>query len=133
MSAVICPTSRSYRAEAVLGSAGGALEVAGHRLFVPAGVLTAPTRLVLEAPAGREVKLQLSAGGTEHYQFNAPVVVTISYRRCGRQHRPPSVASAWYVDDTGTRLLEPMGGRDDRNRRSVTFRTTHFSTYLVAY
>ena len=130
---VVCPTNESYRAEGILGPAGGSLHVAGHRLTIPAGVLTEPTQFTLYAPAGSNVMLELSAGGAEHYTFRAPVVVTISYDRCGRQHLPSSPLSAWNIDDTGRRLVERMRGKDDRKRRAVTFRTTHFSTYVVAY
>jgi hypothetical protein len=129
----ICPTDQSYRTEGMIGPRGGTLRVAGHRLTIPAGVLTEETRFFMHAPAGREVKLELRAGSGPHYRFSAPVIVTISYDRCTRQHRSESGMTAWHVDDTGTRLLEPMGGKDDRKRKAVTFRTTHFSTYLVAY
>ena len=128
-----CPTTRSYRAERTLGPRGGSISAGHHRLTVPRGVLTEPTRFTLYAPAGQEVKIELSANGESHYEFAAPVAVTISYERCARQHLPPTPMTAWYVDDAGTRFLERMGGRDDRIRKTVTFRTTHFSTYLVAY
>lgn len=129
----ICPTAESYRTEGILGPEGGSLHVTGHRLTIPAGVLTEATQFMLYAPAGRQVALELSAAGTEHYRFTAPVVVTISYDRCTRQHRPTSPASAWYIDDTGKRPVKRMAGHDDRRRRAVTFQTTHFSTYVVAY
>ena len=129
----VCPTNQSYRTEGIFGPAGGSLRVAGHRLTIPAGVLTEATQFTLHAPAGPHVRLVLSAGGAEHYTFQAPVVVTISYNRCGRQHLPRSPLSAWNIDDTGRRLVERMRGKDDRRRRAVTFRTTHFSTYAVCY
>ena len=128
----VCPTTQSHRADGVIGPRGGSLRVAGHRLMVPAGVLTEPTRFTISAPAGRQVKLELMANGAEHFQFAAPVAVTISYDRCRRQH-PDAAASVWFVDDSGTTLLEPMVSKDDRNRKAVTFSTSHFSTYLVAY
>jgi hypothetical protein len=129
----VCPTTESYRTEGILGPAGGSLEVAGHRLTIPAGTLREPTQFTLHAPAGRHVRLVLSAGGAKHYRFPAPVVVTISYDRCGRQHRPTAPASAWYLDDSGSELMERMGGKDDRKLRAVTFQTNHFSTYTVCY
>jgi hypothetical protein len=129
----VCPTTESYRTEGILGPTGGTLEVAGHRVTIPAGTLTEPTQVTLSAPAGRHVKLVLSARGTQHYRFRAPVVVTISYDRCGRQHRPTGPASAWFLDDSGSWLVERMGGKDDRIRSTVTFQTAHFSTYVVAY
>ena len=129
----VCPTTESYRTEGILGPAGGTLEVAGHRVTIPAGMLTEATQFTLHAPAGRHVKLVLSAQGTEHYTFRTPVVVTISYDRCGRQHRPTAPASAWYLDDSASLLVERMGGKDDRIQSTVTFQTAHFSTYVVAY
>jgi hypothetical protein len=129
----VCPTARSHRAEGVVGPAGGSLHAGGHRLTIPAGVLTEPTRLTLHAPAGRHVALELTAAGAEHYTFPAPVVVTISYDRCRRQHRPTAPLSAWYIDEADARSAERMSGKDDRAHRAVTFRTTHFSTYVVAY
>ena len=130
---LLCPTTESFRTEGVVGPAGGSLSVGGHRLTVPAGVLTEATHLTLYAPAGRHVRLELSAGGAEHYRFRAPVVVTISYDRCARQHRPASPAVAWYTDVAGGVPLERMPSKDDRKRRAVTFATTHFSTYAVCY
>ena len=130
---VMCPTTQSYRTSGMLGPEGGTLQVAGHRLTIPAGVLTERTRFTLRAPAGPEVKLELSAGGASHYQFSARVGVTISYDRCTRQHQPRDPVSVWYVDDSGQEFLERMSGRDDRNRMEITFQTSHFSTYLVAY
>jgi hypothetical protein len=130
----VCPTTESHRTEGVLGPRGGSLHVAGHRLTVPPDVLTEATSFTLYAPAGQEVRLELSAQGAEHYQFAAPVVVTISYDRCRRQRPSASIASAWYIDDSGETLrVEPMRGKDDRKRKAVTFPTTHFSTYVVAY
>jgi hypothetical protein len=130
---VMCPTTQSYRTSGMLGPEGGTLQVGGHRLTVPAGVLTEMTRFTLRAPAGPEVKLELYAGGARHYQFSSPVAVTISYDRCTRQHQPRAAVTAWYVDDGGQEFIERMGGRDDRNRMEITFQTSHFSTYLVAY
>ena len=130
-SLIICPTTQSYVARGTIGPRGGSIHVAGHRLTIPRGVLTAPTHFTLTAPSGPEVKLELSANGAEHYRFAAPVVVTISYDRCTRQHWPPTPATAWYVESG--RLVERMRGNDDRRRRAVTFRTNHFSTYTVAY
>ncbi len=129
----VCPTTQSYRTTGVVGPAGGSLQVAGHRLTIPAGLLTEPTRFRLYAPAGRHVRLELSAAGARHYEFSSAVAVTISYDRCPRQHPNRPLASAWYVDDTMGQPLERMGGNDDRRRRAVTFRTTHFSTYIVAF
>lgn len=133
MRPVACPTTESYRTEGILGPEGGSLHAAGHRLTVPAGVLAEPIHFTLHAPTGRYVKVNLTAGGAEHYEFAAPVIVTISYDRCRRQHRSASPASVWYIDEISSRPVERMGGKDDRKRRAVTFRTTHFSTYLVAY
>jgi hypothetical protein len=128
----VCPTTESHRTEGILGPEGGSLRIAGHRLTIPAGALTEATQFTLRAPAGRQVQLELSAAGAEHYTFVAPVVVTISYDRCGRQHSA-TPASAWYTDDTGQLPLELMPGKDDRKQRAVTFQTTHFSTYTVAF
>ena len=128
---LLCPTTRSYVARGTIGPNGGSIRVAGHRLTIPPGVLTVPTRFTMTAPSGPEVKLELSANGAEHYRFAAPVVVTISYDRCTRQHWPPTPATAWYVE--GGRLVERMRGNDDRRRNAVSFRTNHFSTYTVAY
>ena len=116
-----------------MGPDGGSISAGGHRLTIPAGVLARPTRFTLYAPASREVRLELTANGAEHYRFPAPVVVTISYDRCTRQHWPPTPATAWYLADGDTQPSERMRSKDDRRRRAVTFLTNHFSTYVVAY
>ena len=129
----VCPTTESYRAEATIGPRGGSIAGGGHRLTIPAGTLARPTRFTLHAPAGDQVRLELTANGADHYRFSTPVVVTISYDRCTRQHWPPAQATAWYLADGETQPSERMRGKDDRKRRAVTFLTNHFSTYVVAY
>ena len=50
----VCPITTTERVSGRIGSAGGSLELAGHRLTIPAGALKRPTHFTLTAPAGTE-------------------------------------------------------------------------------
>ena len=129
----VCPVREASAASAIIGPGGGELTHRGHRLSIDRGVLSRPTRFTITQPAGTHLRVQITASGRRHYAFRAPVSVTISYEGCQRQHRLAGAATAWYLPDNPNRPPEAMGGVIDRDSRSITFTTTHLSTYAVAY
>src|SRR5688500_5365790 len=94
-----CPTRTDHQVSASIGERGGKLEIDGHSLDIPAGAVGSPTTFTLHAPAGQYLRVELTAHGMKHYEFETPVAVTISYERCRRQHRKSRIPSAWYLDD----------------------------------
>lgn len=130
---LVCPTKSTAAASGIIGPRGGTLRVAGHQLTIPEGAVDRPTRFTLEAPAGRHLKVDITAGSAAHYTFAVPVTVTISYARCQRQNITEAVGPAWYIDSENGTPLEEVGGWADVRRKTFTFSTTHLSTYAVAY
>ena len=128
-----CPSSETLSATRVIGPDGGAVAIAGHRIDIPAGAIPRPMRVRLVAPAGRVLRVDITAGQETHYEFLAPARVTISYDRCPRQHRLLGGAEAWYFDPATGQALEDMDATVDRRRRTVAFTTDHLSTYVVSY
>jgi hypothetical protein len=129
----VCPVRAPSTVSGVIGAGGGSLTHRGHRLTVDRGVLTRPTRFTITQPAGKHLRVEIEASGHKHYTFRAPVSVTISYEGCERQHRLAEAPTAWYLPDNPNRPAQQMGGVIDRATRSITFPTTHLSTYAVAY
>jgi hypothetical protein len=129
----VCQTSTATHSSGVIGPRGGSLSLEGHRLTVPRGALTEARRFTITKPAGRYLRLEVEAWGSEHYRFKAPVQITISYAECPRQHRLDRDATAWYLPEDGRGSPEAMGGVVDASRQSITFKTTHLSTYAVSY
>jgi hypothetical protein len=128
-----CPTDHSSSATALIGPDGGSVAVAGHRIDIPAGAVARPTRVTLRVPAGHALQVEITAGAAPHYTFLAPARVTISYDRCPRQHGLLRTADAWYLDPETGRPVEEMHATVDRRHRTVSFITTHLSTYIVLY
>lgn len=130
---LVCPTRETLSASGVIGREGGTVEFGGHWIRVGAGAITEPVRITLTAPAGRHLLLELTAGEAKHFAFQAPVEVSISYARCNRRLAGLGAPAAWHVDDDTGELLDRMGGDNDPAGLRVTFRTSHLSTYAVAY
>lgn len=63
---------------------------------------------------------------------NAPVTVSIPYTPSATELAHPESIVAWYVDGNGNVATIPNGNYDSVNG-VVTFNTTHFSDYAVAY
>ena len=127
-----CPLNTPSSASATLGPLGGTLTLGGHRVVVPAGALLGPTHIQVTEPASQYVELSVQANGLPHFEFELPVVVTLSYERCTRSDLDKVPLGAWYIDELTKALLEDMGGVDDKAARTVTFSTLHFSGYAIA-
>jgi hypothetical protein len=112
----VCPSPTAEAASGTIGPDGGSLRVAGHTLTVPAGALSSPIEFTLRRPKGPHLKLEITADGSEHYRFAAPVAVTISYAGCQRQKS----VQAWYIDTATGALLTRMRG-DKQSGEAVTF------------
>jgi hypothetical protein len=79
------------------------------------------------------MEIQIRANDEDHFYFKEPVVVTIDYSRCGRTDLVGRRLTAWYIDADTKALLENMGGVDDKLLQQITFSTSHFSGYAIAF
>jgi hypothetical protein len=131
-SLVSCPSSeaRSTRGR-VLPILGGVVRLGGNAVSVPAAALLGSAEIEIDVPASHHMIVELRANGHEHWQFLAPLLVTIDYSRCSIDLLDAPV-TVYHVDSETGELLEHMGGIDNRLTRTITFVTDHFSGYAIA-
>lgn len=127
-----CPSSESATASGLITTLGGTVSVAGAKILIPAGALLSDANVTVTVPASKYVEVDISVEGSEHFVFELPVIVTISYARCSRNNIDLSLLSAWYIDSETKALLEKMPSIDNKLLRTVTFTTDHLSGYAVA-
>ena len=127
-----CPTATTQSASRVIGERGGKVKAGGTTLDVPAGAVLAPTEFTVTVPASEYMEVDISAAGHEHFTFQRPVTVEVSYKRCVEPGQSLPL-SAWYVDAESNALLESMQVVDEKANRKLTFLTTHLSGYFLAY
>lgn len=127
---VECPTDVTRSVSATIDLLGGTLELDGHKLVIPANAVLFPTTFTLTVPASNYLKIQVTADGEEHFQFESPVSMTLSYERCSRSNIDKKTLVIWYVSSADA-LLENMGGTDDKTARTVTTSTDHLSDYAL--
>ena len=63
---------------------------------------------------------------------NAPVTIEIPYKPTATELKNPDHIVVWYIDGKG-KVQTVANGRYDAKTGTVTFTTTHFSIYAVAY
>lgn len=131
-SLVECPVNTSSSTSAVVGPLGGIINLGGTSVQIPAGALLAPVTVNVVEPASQYMEIDVSVEGVEHFVFELPIAVTISYARCDRGDLDLKPLSVWYINGDTHELLEPMGGVDNKLARTITFTTPHFSGYAVA-
>jgi hypothetical protein len=127
-----CPSAQTRATRGrVLPVSGGVVRLDGNAVSIPAAALLGAAEIEIEVPASAHMLVELRTNDQEHWQFLAPLTVTIDYSRCpiGLLDGPVTV---YHVDPATGALLEPMGGVDDRLTRTITFVTDHFSGYAIA-
>jgi len=129
---VECPSDQSFQTSGDVLPTGGSVSLRGHSVTVPSGAVLLPTSISLAEPASQYMQVNLGANGEDHFQFRAPIRVTISYARCSRSNLDKAPLSVWLIDEQTGALLQNMGGVDDKVNRTVTFETDHFSGYAIA-
>jgi hypothetical protein len=112
---------------------GGLLSAGDFAVNIPAGAVPTLTAFVMTVPAGRYMKVDVTAVGVEHYLFKAPVSVTMDYSRCPTDATEGKSLSVWWVAPLTNFPLQNMGGTDDPAARHITFSTDHLSGYVIAY
>lgn len=126
-----CPVSTTTSTTATIGLLGGAIELDGHRVVIPADAVLVPTEFTLTVPASNYVEIDIKAAGEEHYEFRKPVSLTLSYARCTRTNIDKENLRIFYIDSQSKALVDDMGGTDDKAARTVTTGTDHFSGYVI--
>lgn len=129
---VECPTDQRAEGAALITPLGGVVSAGGTSISIPAGAVVAPTYIRVVVPASKYMEVDITADGSEHFSFESPVTVSMSYARCTRSDINKAPLSVWYIDSQSKALLQNMGGSDDKVNRSVTFVTDHLSGYAVA-
>lgn len=90
----------------------------------------------IKAQIGDKPVIELSAKtGNRTVEWNnpnAPVTVEIDYTPTAEELKDPEHIVVWYIDDTGKVIPVPTGKYDPKTKK-VTFTTTHFSKYAVAF
>ncbi|MCR4429615.1 MAG: S-layer homology domain-containing protein [Tepidanaerobacteraceae bacterium] len=79
-----------------------------------------------------QLTLTLDGAQTEWNNPDAPVTVSIPYTPTVAELADPEHIVIWYIDSSGNVFSVP-NGRYDPAAGTVTFTTTHFSHYAVAY
>lgn len=129
---VECPTNSSSSASELITPLGGTVSAGGTTIAVPAGAVLVPTTITVTVPASNYMEVDISVPGVEHFVFEQPATVTLSYARCTRSDIDKSPLTVWHIDGGSKALLEHMGGLDDKLARTVTFPTGHLSGYALA-
>jgi len=120
---------------AVIGSAGGTINLGAHSLTIPAGALDRNVLIRVEAPSDTVNSVRLFPHGLE---FDRPARLTMGYGNCGLLatvlntlglHKP--VRIAYTTEDL--RVLYWVRSDDDLRRRKVTGYLDHFSRYAVGW
>lgn len=128
---VECPTRVRREAVAVIDSAGGVLSLDGHRLVVPAGAVPTPTTFRLVVPASRFLEVEIRAGAADTFTFAVPATLTLSYERCPRRDIDRRPLRIYHIDPATKRVLDDLGGVDDKAARTVTAPLPHLSGYAL--
>lgn len=127
-----CPTSTTVQGIGVITPLGGVITAGGTTITVPAGAVLDTTTIAVTVPAAKYMEVDISVPGVEHFLFEAPVTIVVSYDRCQRDDINETPLTAWHIDTSTKALLEKMGGVDDKVTRTVTFTTPHLSGYALA-
>jgi hypothetical protein len=125
-----CPASEPVSTSSLITTLGGLVSVGGVSISIPAGALLTDALVTVTVPASQFVEVEISVEGHEHFLFELPTVVTVSYERCSRGFLLP--LSAWHIDPETHALLERMPSIDNKLLRTVTFTTEHLSSFALS-
>lgn len=125
----VCQVQPAVSFAGTAGAGGGVFGGHGVNVSIPSGALPGPTRFEVTIPSSVYAEVEIRANGQEHFQFQRPIVIAISYDRCGT---PSGPLAAWHIDPDTKMLLEKMGGVNDVANRRILFSTMHLSGYAIA-
>lgn len=111
---------------AVIGPAGGQINVGNQRLRIPENALSEDVSITAEQVEGSVSSVRLSPEGL---RFAVPAELTLSYNNCANVQRLKQVV---YTDET-LNILELTPSLDLISSSQVRGLINHFSRYAVAY
>ncbi len=79
-----------------------------------------------------ELNLKINGQKVSWSNESAPVTVAVPYTPTADELKDPEHITVWYIDGSGKAVSVP-NGRYDPKTGKVTFSTTHFSKYAVAF
>jgi len=129
---LVCPSTETFTASAVIGREGGSLSVGGATMTLPQKAVNRPTLFTMIVPASQYVEVEIVAENRPHFNFDKRVSITLDYSRCSADADEKPL-TAWHIDPSSKRLIEQMPGRRDRRSNSVSFGTDHLSGYALAW
>jgi len=113
--------------------AGNAQAAADQPLTIAIGVAERSKTAHVPGSFGTAVELHIAAANQPLiFKNGAAVQVRIPYAPSAAERSRAELLNVWYVDDQGGVQLMPTG-RYDAAAGEMTFATSHFSTYAVAF
>ena len=127
-----CPTNEAASASGTIDARGGVVRLGGHALNVPRVAVLTPTTFRITAPVSNYMVLQIRPEGANSFDFAVAVEITLDYSRCTRSNIEKQPLTVWKIDPDTKELLEPLGGVDDKEARTVTVQVNNLSTFSIA-
>lgn len=128
-----CPTTQTQTKSALVTTLGATLGIGGTSVQIPAGALLTATTITLTVPASQYMEIAVQANDLTSFLFQQQISITIDYSRCPAAEASKSPLSVWHIDTQSKKLLENMGGVDNKTTHTITFTTGHLSGYAVAF
>ena len=120
-----CEPSKRYRSDVVIGPSGGTIRVGPHSLKIPAGALSARTRIEAVVPAGPYREIDFKPDGL---QFAVPAELVMNYKGCD-YIREADVTIVYVANDYTILEVLPASFLTGYKLRSPL---NHFSKYMLA-
>jgi len=123
-----CTPLPDVRSSALIGPAGGSLQIGQYTLQVPAGALAQPVQISGEQLPDTVNSVRFAPEGL---QFARPATLTMTYANCNLLGRllPKRIA---YTSDN-LQILSYLLSLDNLLSRTVKGQVNHFSRYAVAW
>lgn len=94
--------------------------------------LSKENRNVIGDKPAVDISLRVDGNIIKWSNPDKPVTVSIPYTATAFEAKNPQFIIAWYIDDTGNRIVVP-NSRYSADKKVVSFTVTHFSKYAVAF
>jgi hypothetical protein len=110
-----------------IGPAGGTVAFGPHSLIVPAGALSAPTKITAATLNGDTLAVTFGPSGL---QFKQPATLVLSYKHCTVQ--PTDTLSIVLVNNKMTEMIQMVPSNDKKTKQAVEGEIRHFSVYAAS-